>query len=114
MAAEKRILVTGGSGLVGKAIQDIIEKEKEPNEEWIFLSSKDGDLRLRSRKKATFDYHSFYFSNIEETRGIFSKHRPTHVIHLAAMVGGLFKNMRQPADFLVSDELLPLRTINYN
>lgn len=83
MAAEKRILVTGGSGLVGKAIQDIIEKEKEPNEEWIFLSSKDGDL-----------------SNIEETRGIFSKHRPTHVIHLAAMVGGLFKNMRQPADFL--------------
>ena len=107
MAAEKRILVTGGSGLVGKAIQEIIEKEREPNEEWIFISSKDGDLRFRNTKEATLHYILFIFSNLEDARGIFSKYRPTHVIHLAAMVGGLFKNMRRPADFLVSDELLP-------
>ncbi|XP_076844321.1 GDP-L-fucose synthase-like isoform X3 [Brachyhypopomus gauderio] len=37
--------------------------------------------------------------NLEETRAVFQKHRPTHVIHLAAMVGGLFKNMRQNLDF---------------
>ena len=36
------------------------------------------------------------------TRQIFEKYRPTHVIHLAAMVGGLFRNMKQKADFLVS------------
>ncbi len=43
---EKRIMVTGGSGLVGKAIQEALEKgEKRDNETWIFLGSKDGDLR---------------------------------------------------------------------
>ena len=35
------------------------------------------------------------------TRALFEKYRPTYVIHLAAMVGGLFKNMKYPADFLV-------------
>ena len=35
-------------------------------------------------------------------RALFELHRPSHVIHLAAMVGGLFKNMKYQADFLVS------------
>ena len=44
------ILVTGGSGLVGEAVKHVISKEKGrfgalPDEEWVFLSSKDGDLR---------------------------------------------------------------------
>lgn len=39
--------------------------------------------------------------NLEETRKVFEKYQPTHVIHLAAMVGGLFMNMRQNLDFLV-------------
>lgn len=46
------ILVTGGSGLVGKAIQHIIDTEppnsrfgKKDGEEWIFATSKDGDLQ---------------------------------------------------------------------
>jgi len=44
------ILVTGGNGLVGQAIRWAIEKSdpkfgKRPEEQWIFLSSKDGDLR---------------------------------------------------------------------
>lgn len=37
----------------------------------------------------------------EETRAAFQKHQPTHVIHLAAMVGGLFKNMKHNLDFWV-------------
>lgn len=42
----KRILVTGGTGLVGKGLEKVVEtEEKRPDEEWIFLSSKDGDLR---------------------------------------------------------------------
>lgn len=28
---------------------------------------------------------------MEETKAIFEKHKPTHVIHLAAFVGGLFR-----------------------
>uniref|UniRef100_UPI003AAA970E GDP-L-fucose synthase-like n=1 Tax=Centroberyx gerrardi TaxID=166262 RepID=UPI003AAA970E len=79
-----RVLVTGGSGLVGRAIQHVVKEERagREGEEWIFLSSKDANLM-----------------NMEETRAAFQKHRPTHVIHLAAMVGGLFKNMRVNLDF---------------
>ena len=36
-----------------------------------------------------------------QTQAVFERHKPTHVIHLAAMVGGLFKNMKFNLDFLV-------------
>lgn len=72
------VLVTGGTGLVGKAIEAVVNESPVPNESWIFLSSKEGDLRDRA-----------------STRAIFEKYKPTHVIHLAALVGGLFRNMKQ-------------------
>jgi len=37
---------------------------------------------------------------------IFEKYRPTHVIHLAAMVGGLFKNMRNKLKFFLENEAM--------
>ena len=41
----KVILVTGGSGLVGRGIQSVVESElRREDEKWIFLSSKDGNL----------------------------------------------------------------------
>ncbi|NXA11283.1 FCL synthase, partial [Sapayoa aenigma] len=81
--ATKRILVTGGTGLVGKAIQKVVaDGEGRPDEEWIFVSSQDADLTSSS-----------------ETKALFERHKPTHVIHLAAMVGGLFKNIRSNLDF---------------
>ncbi|KAF4074939.1 hypothetical protein AMELA_G00229000 [Ameiurus melas] len=81
---QMRVMVTGGSGLVGKAIERVVKQEggAREGEEWIFLSSKDADL-----------------TNAAETRAIFEKHRPTHVIHLAAKVGGLFLHLRQNLDF---------------
>lgn len=47
MSGDKKvILVTGGTGLVGHAIQTIVQQEKkEEEEEWIFVGSKDADLR---------------------------------------------------------------------
>ncbi|KAI5616062.1 hypothetical protein C0J50_8557, partial [Silurus asotus] len=79
-----RVLVTGGSGLLGKAIERVIKEEggAKEGEKWIFLSSKDADL-----------------TNEAETRAIFEKYQPTHVIHLAAMVGSLFMHMKQNLDF---------------
>lgn len=45
MAEQKRIVVTGGTGLVGKALEEVVTKEESRSgETWIFLSSKDGDL----------------------------------------------------------------------
>lgn len=47
------VLVTGGSGLVGQGIEYVTDNEavgskygkKTEDEQWIFLTSKDGDLR---------------------------------------------------------------------
>jgi GDP-L-fucose synthase len=46
------VLVTGGTGLVGKAIEHVIQTEpegsrfgKQPGEKWIFASSSEADLR---------------------------------------------------------------------
>lgn len=44
MDETKRILVTGGTGLVGKAIESVVNAENPPNEEWFFVSSKEADL----------------------------------------------------------------------
>mmetsp|Transcript_17633 Transcript_17633/g.45565 ORF Transcript_17633/g.45565 Transcript_17633/m.45565 type:complete len:225 (+) Transcript_17633:3-677(+) len=79
------VLVTGGTGLVGKAIEKVVREEGKAaahGEKWVFLSSKDGDLRDR-----------------RQVHAIFERHRPTHVIHLAALVGGLFKNMKYKVEF---------------
>lgn len=43
----------------------------------------------------------FFCSDLESTRNLFEKYKPTKVIHLAAMVGGLFYNMNNNLDFLV-------------
>eukprot|EP01013_Petalomonas_cantuscygni_P030213 TRINITY_DN56150_c0_g1_i1.p1 TRINITY_DN56150_c0_g1~~TRINITY_DN56150_c0_g1_i1.p1 ORF type:complete len:352 (-),score=85.44 TRINITY_DN56150_c0_g1_i1:145-1200(-) len=103
----RRILVTGGSGLVGvalrKVVEDSIARRKGepcdanappdalfgalPGEEWIFGSSKDANL-----------------IQYEATLAWFQRAKPTHVIHLAANVGGLFKNMTYRVQML-SDNL---------
>lgn len=77
------ILVTGGTGLVGKALETVITSNPSPNEKWYFAGSKEADL-----------------INLEETKALFDRVKPTHVIHLAAMVGGLFHNMNNNLDFL--------------
>lgn len=78
------ILVTGGTGLIGRALQQVVEEAewKCPNERWIFLSSKEGDLT---------DYQA--------TKRIFDQHKPNKVVHLAAMVGGLFHNLNNNLAF---------------
>ncbi|KAJ3583766.1 hypothetical protein NHX12_015588 [Muraenolepis orangiensis] len=80
-----RVLVTGGSGLLGRAIERVVtaDGERRDGEQWVFLSSKDADL-----------------VDLEQTRAVFKKHRPTHIIHLAAKVGGLYLHMRENLFFL--------------
>jgi len=88
-------LVTGGTGLVGKAIEHVVNVDgATENETWIFAGSKDGDLRVK-----------------EECIAMFEKYKPTHVIHLAAMVGGLFRNLKYKVEFyreniLINDNVM--------
>jgi len=86
---KKVILVTGGSGLVGKGIQTVISSDKREDEEWIFLSSKDANLL-----------------NKEETFAVFEKYKPTHVVHLAAILGGFMAHMGKNCDFFRNNMLM--------
>uniref|UniRef100_A0A6B2G1U3 GDP-L-fucose synthase (Trinotate prediction) n=1 Tax=Myxobolus squamalis TaxID=59785 RepID=A0A6B2G1U3_MYXSQ len=87
MEDKKRvIMVTGGSGLVGRNLEQLVNHENLPNEKFIFLTSNDANLQ-----------------NPEDVRQLFKKIKPDVVIHLAANVGGLFKNMRQNLSILKSN-----------
>jgi GDP-L-fucose synthase len=71
----EKILITGGSGMVGHALRRVIPDA-------IFVSSKDFDLR-----------------SIEQTETMFSMYEPEQIIHLAAKVGGIKANMENLGDF---------------
>ena len=70
-----RILVTGGTGMVGKYLQEILPEAK-------YIGSKDCDL-LDSR----------------QVDDLWGEYKPTNVIHLGAKVGGIVENLQSPADF---------------
>ena len=40
MSAQKVVMVTGGTGLVGSAIKEVIDAEGNSEEKWVYLSSK--------------------------------------------------------------------------
>ena len=82
------ILVTGGSGMVGKSINDIINKSNQKHN-YIFMTSKMCDLR---------DY--------DRTLKYLSEVKPDYVIHLAADVGGLFKNMKYKVEMFENNILM--------
>jgi GDP-L-fucose synthase len=73
------ILVLGGSGLVGNGIKHNIPSDTR--DEYIFSSS----LRCN-------------LMNYEETFEYFKEIKPDKVIHLAAYVGGLFRNLNEKAE----------------
>lgn len=82
------ILITGGSGLVGSAIK-YISSNYTSKYDFIFLSSKECDLT---------DYNSTLFK--------FAEIQPTYVIHLAACVGGLFKNINNKVNMFEINMLI--------
>lgn len=88
-AANVVVLVTGGTGLVGKAIETVVNKDPQEGEVWFYASSSDADLRDK-----------------ESTRKLFERVKPTHVIHLAAMVGGLFRNLKYKVEFYRENVLI--------
>jgi len=80
-----KVLVTGGSGLVGTAIKSL-----QPN--WIYLHSKDCDL-----------------NDFNQVHELLKKINPEIIIHLAANVGGLFKNTQKRLEMFNSNMMM-----NYN
>ena len=78
----KKLLVTGGNGLVGSSITSDVKIGKEY------------DLR-----------------NVEETNKMFSYHKPTHVIHCAGKVGGLSANMNYKGEFFYDNIMINTNVI---
>ena len=83
------LLITGGSGLVGNALQKIC-----PNA--VYISSKNYDLTKEKKVKEMFD-----------------KYKPKKVIHLAAKVGGIINNINHPAEFLYQNVLMNTFVVHY-
>lgn len=71
-----RILVTGGKGMVGRTIYDLVRNDQD--NDYIFLSRQMCNLLNRQQVLNYFENNNF-----------------DYIIHLAAAVGGLFKNMNQ-------------------
>ena len=84
-----KILVTGGNGLVGKHLQDILPDA-------IYVSSKDYDLTQ------SYQVHRLMY-----------KERPDVVIHLAARVGGILDNITNPVDYLEQNILINTNVLKH-
>jgi GDP-L-fucose synthase len=84
-----KIVVTGGSGMVGKSLKKFL-----PNA--IYLSSKDYDLREK-----------------ESVCKMFNDHKPNCVIHLAAKVGGIIDNITKPAEYFTDNVLMNTLLLEY-
>jgi GDP-L-fucose synthase len=71
-----KILVTGGNGMLGKNLRDVISRDTNENN-WLFPRS----TELNLLDKECVDKY-------------IKENRPDFIIHLAANVGGLFKNLK--------------------
>ena len=83
-----KVLVTGGSGFVGRSLQKV-------KPEWIYISS--ANVFLLSQQ-STFDY-------LEMTK-------PDAIIHLAATVGGIKTNNEYPERFFYENVTMNMNVIS--
>lgn len=84
MSYTENILVTGSSGVVGKALQRLNKKQ-------VYVTSADADL---------VDY--------DATLRLFEKHKPRSVIHLAALSGGMQLSRERPADLFTVNVMMAI------
>ena len=83
-----KVLVTGGTGFVGKRLQLV-----KPN--WIYISSKDYNL-----------------VSTDDCKRMYSEIQPDAVVHLAGKVGGIKANDTSPADFYYINTMINTNIIH--
>jgi len=83
----KKVLVTGGSGFIGRRLALL-------KPDWIYVSSADYSL-----------------DSYEDTRLMYRDVRPDAVIHLASLVGGIRANKNNPVVFFEKNILINLNVI---
>jgi GDP-L-fucose synthase len=83
-----KILVTGGTGLVGTYLQNEFDG--------IFISSKDYDLTKE-----------------DQVYKMYEEHKPDVVVHLAAKVGGIIDNINKPFEYMEDNVLMNTYVTKY-
>jgi GDP-L-fucose synthase len=87
---ESKVIVTGGSGLVGTFLKKYLSNA-------VFLSSSDFDLTKEM-----------------DVRKIFDLYEPEIIVHLAAKVGGILDNIENPADYFTENILMNTLLLKYS
>jgi GDP-L-fucose synthase len=87
-----RILVLGSQGLIGKNLQELVKDDND--NVWFFAGRSDANLLILS-----------------EVEKLFDNFKPTHVINLAAYVGGLYKNMTNGVEFFERNILINMNVM---
>ena len=90
----KKVLVTGGGGLVGSSIERL---SKYYDYDFIFSSRKDGDLCVE-----------------RDVKNLLFKYKPNYVIHTAAKVGGIAGNLAAQADYFYQNLLMNAYMIHHS
>ena len=83
MAQRKRVLLTGGAGMVGRNIAEHVGTHG-----WEMVTPTRAELDLE---------------RADAVRSFMREFRPQVVIHAAGLVGGIHANMARPVDFLVKN-----------
>ncbi|PPD24355.1 MAG: GDP-fucose synthetase [Methylobacter sp.] len=90
----EKIMVTGGKGLLGYGMQRVTELEPREGYQFVFVDIDDADL-----------------CDKEQTRALFDKVRPSGVIHLAADVGELYKNLAHGVEMFENNLLMNMHVM---
>jgi len=77
-----KVLVTGGTGFLGKRLRLVMPG-------WIYVGSSDCDL-----------------TNFGQVEDLLSQHQPDAIVHLAAYVGGIKRNVNEQIEFYEKNTLI--------
>ncbi|MBG0717945.1 GDP-L-fucose synthase [Microbacterium sp. 2C] len=83
-----RVLLTGGNGMLARALQDAWARQSR-TDELVVVTRADADLRDQA-----------------SVRALIERIQPALVIHAAARVGGIAANMADPSGFLIDNILM--------
>ena len=92
----RRIVVTGGAGFLGRAVQRVLRQRGVPDSRIVVPRRRDYDLTIES--------------NVER---LYEAARPDVVIHLAAEVGGIGANMEHPGRFFYANMAMGLHLVEH-
>jgi GDP-L-fucose synthase len=89
--ANPKVFVTGANGFLGRHVIDAFDL---PQTQLLKPTSAELDL-----------------TQANDVLSFFERHRPTHVVHLAAACGGIAANIEQPAHFLHANTMMGLNLL---